>query len=235
MTGFDGSNIGVADKLSPRAIMECRNCWTTYNPEIGDLGQIEPGTPFVALPEDWSCPTCSAGKSEFLFRADPGLVPEVPAQIAIMVADFRDVFDARMRNIPLVNENLEVEAVGFREHEGRLIGVLVTPWFMNLVLLPTADEDWSNLVAGEKEYVSFASGDYEFLHNFRDLTGGYKACSLFSPMDDFADQDQAVQVAERVMDALFDPENRVISEAQEPPQKAMPSFGAVPESARQNG
>ena len=51
----------------------------------------------------------------------------------------------------------------------------------------------------------FPSGDYEFLHNRRDLTGGYKACSLFSPMGEFASQMQAVDVARAVMAALFDP------------------------------
>ena len=34
--------------------------------------------------------------------------------------------------------------------------------------------------------------------------GGYKACSLFSPMQDFASQAAAVEVAGAVMAALFD-------------------------------
>jgi hypothetical protein len=38
------------------------------------------------------------------------------------------------------------------------------------------------------------------------MVGGYKACSLFSPMSDFNSQVQAVDVARAVMAALFDPE-----------------------------
>ena len=57
MSGFEGSFLGANDKISARAIMECKICWTPYDPAEGDdTRQIAPGTPFVALPEDWKCP-----------------------------------------------------------------------------------------------------------------------------------------------------------------------------------
>jgi [NiFe] hydrogenase assembly HybE family chaperone len=40
------------------------------------------------------------------------------------------------------------------------------------------------------------------------MTGGYKACSLFSPMTEFSSQLQAEEVARAVMVALFDPAHR---------------------------
>ncbi|MEM6481298.1 MAG: [NiFe]-hydrogenase assembly chaperone HybE, partial [Pseudomonadota bacterium] len=61
---------------------------------------------------------------------------------------------------------------------------------------------------GEKEIQTFPSGEYEFMHNRREMTGGYKACSLFSPMGEFQSQMQAQEVARAVMVALFDGENR---------------------------
>jgi [NiFe] hydrogenase assembly HybE family chaperone len=88
------------------------------------------------------------------------------------------------------------------------LGVLISPWFMNLIQLPAEDEEWSNLVPGAKELIAFPSGEYEFIHNTRDLIGGYKACSLFSPMGDFSTQMQAQEVARAVMVALFDEGNR---------------------------
>ncbi|HQT37935.1 MAG TPA: rubredoxin [Acidocella sp.] len=49
------------------AQFECRICWTIYDPAIGDdVAQIEPGTPFTELPEDWCCPVCEAPKAQFL-------------------------------------------------------------------------------------------------------------------------------------------------------------------------
>jgi [NiFe] hydrogenase assembly HybE family chaperone len=79
---------------------------------------------------------------------------------------------------------------------------------MNLVQLPAEGEDWSALVPGAKEVISFASGEYEFIHNVREMVGGYKACSLFSPMGEFRSQAQAVDVARAVMVALFQDEHR---------------------------
>lgn len=61
---------------------------------------------------------------------------------------------------------------------------------------------------GAKEIIEYPSGAYEFIHNIRPLTGGYKACSLFSPMNDFRTQAQASDVAREVMNALFQEEHR---------------------------
>jgi rubredoxin len=51
----------------PDSRLECKICWTVYDPELGDeVWQIPPGTPFAALPPHWTCPNCSALKSDFL-------------------------------------------------------------------------------------------------------------------------------------------------------------------------
>ena len=49
------------------ARMECRICWSLYDPVEGDpAGEIPPGTAFAELPNDWRCPRCDSGKSYFL-------------------------------------------------------------------------------------------------------------------------------------------------------------------------
>ncbi len=244
-TGFEGSFLGATDKISPQAIMECKICWSPYDPAEGDdYRQVEPGTAFADLPPDWSCPNCSAPKEQFMVLEDPGaealadagMLEEVTAGL---VADFREIWHAKMRDVPMVNKLLSVEAVGFEIVDGRPLGVLISPWFMNLVQLPGGDEDWSGLVPGAKELISFPSGEYEFLHNTREMTGGYKACSLFSPMGDFTSQEQAREVARAVMVALFDPANaaetnraadiRAAREAElAPPEDAMPVLDEHP-------
>ncbi|PWJ21846.1 [NiFe]-hydrogenase assembly chaperone HybE [Jannaschia seohaensis] len=213
MSGFEGSFLGAKDRISPQAIMECKICWTPYDPAQGDdFRQVEPGTPFTDLPHDWSCPTCSGDKSQFMVLSDAGAdalreAARVKAVTDRLVADFTEVFHGKMRDVPIVNKALKVQAVGFRAHQGNLLGVLVSQWFMNLILLPDGD-DWSDLIAGEKEVIDFPSGAYEFIQNTREQIGGYKACSLFSPMGQFKDQASAVEVAEAVMRALFDPAHR---------------------------
>jgi len=46
---------------------KCRACEFVYDPEKGDPESgIEPGTPFKQIPDDWRCPLCGAGKSQFV-------------------------------------------------------------------------------------------------------------------------------------------------------------------------
>jgi [NiFe] hydrogenase assembly HybE family chaperone len=212
MSGFEGSYLGASDKISPRAIMECKICWTPYDPAEGDdTRQVLAGTSFLDLPDDWTCPGCSAPKAQFLVREDPGALnaavrAEMDRRTAALVADFTEIFNAKMRDVPMVNHALHVQAVGFQPYEGGFLGVLVAPWFLNLVFLPP--EGRPTLAAGVKEVISLPSGDYEFLHNARDLVGPYLACSLFSPMGDFTSQLQAVDVGRAVMAELFNPDNR---------------------------
>jgi rubredoxin len=45
---------------------ECLVCGYVYDPAEGDPDNgVEPGTPFEALPDDWVCPDCGAGKDMF--------------------------------------------------------------------------------------------------------------------------------------------------------------------------
>lgn len=44
----------------------CDVCGWVYDPEVGiPKAGIAPGTPFEELPEDFECPLCGVGKSDF--------------------------------------------------------------------------------------------------------------------------------------------------------------------------
>ena len=44
----------------------CMNCGWIYEQELGDpAGDIEPGTAWDDIPDDWKCPDCGALKAEF--------------------------------------------------------------------------------------------------------------------------------------------------------------------------
>ncbi len=46
---------------------ECTLCGYIYDPQKGDPDAgIVPNTPFEKLPDDWVCPLCGAGKSDFV-------------------------------------------------------------------------------------------------------------------------------------------------------------------------
>jgi rubredoxin len=44
---------------------ECTVCGYIYDPEQGDGVSIPAGVKFEDLPDDWTCPTCGAGKDLF--------------------------------------------------------------------------------------------------------------------------------------------------------------------------
>ena len=45
---------------------ECDICGYVYDPEIGDIeNNIQPGTAFDDIPENWVCPLCGVGKEDF--------------------------------------------------------------------------------------------------------------------------------------------------------------------------
>jgi [NiFe] hydrogenase assembly HybE family chaperone len=117
---------------------------------------------------------------------------------------FRAIHEARMRGLPLVNEALAVEAVGFAPWDAYWLGVLVTPWCMNLVLLPREPSAWQSVPAGTKLAYRFPAGVYEFVSGREDAIGEHQACSLFSPMFEFADHASARLTAEAALAALFD-------------------------------
>ena len=221
---FEGSYLGDATRIGAATRMECKICWHVYDPAEGcEHWQVPPGTPFAALPDHWRCPVCDGARDQFMALdcdasvAETAAVPlpatpAPPAQpvetIARLEAAFREIHTAQMRGMPIVNDALAVKAVGFRRHDERWLGALVTPWFLNLVLLPGEGDDWSGLVPGAKELIEFPSGLYEFVHANRKGVGAYKACSLFSPMFEFASMLQATETASAALVSLVDPSIR---------------------------
>jgi [NiFe] hydrogenase assembly HybE family chaperone len=126
---------------------------------------------------------------------------------ARLEAAFRAIAAGRMRGLPFVNAALEVEAVGFAHWDAHWLGCLVSPWFMNLVLLPREAAAWQSVAPGDKVAYRFPAGTYEFVSGREDAIGEYQACSLFSPMFEFADHDSARLTAQAALQALFDAAN----------------------------
>ena len=120
-----------------------------------------------------------------------------------LVDAFR-VAATRMDGLAFVNPALIVEAVGFAPWQGHWLGVLVTPWFMNLILAPRDAAAWPSLIPGEKRSYAFPAGAYDFIGAQDDIAGEYQMCSLFSPLLQFDDQETARLVAALAREALFD-------------------------------
>lgn len=118
---------------------------------------------------------------------------------------FRQIAATRMAGVSILNPALDVEAVGFRSWRGDWVGVLITPWFMNLICLPGPDSTREAQSSGSRQDVELPSGHYEFLSADEDELGHYLTSSLFSPMFEFPDMERARTVAEAVLAEIFAP------------------------------
>jgi [NiFe] hydrogenase assembly HybE family chaperone len=114
-----------------------------------------------------------------------------------LVARFREIGDTAMRDLPLYNANLEVEAVGFRPFDGGWLGVLITPWFMNFVRLPQEPVPIDLTRVGHKVKAFLPSGERELMLGGDEVIGTYVSLSLQSPMSAFKTQEAARQEAHR--------------------------------------
>ena len=111
----------------------------------------------------------------------------------------------RMRGLGFVNPAIRVEAVGFRAWQGHWVGAMVTPWFINLMLLPRDPQAWTAVAQGATTRHLFPAGSFDFIGAHDDTFGPYQMCSLFSPALDFTDHETAALVAQLALQALFDP------------------------------
>lgn len=123
---------------------------------------------------------------------------------ARLEAAFRVVADGPMRDVPLVNPALTVEAIGFRAWGSRIVGVMATPWFMNLVV--TAPPDGPELEPaspGSTVVHAFPSGDFPCVVGAVDGFGRLDSASFFSPMFEFDDPAVVRAVAEAAIEEVF--------------------------------
>jgi [NiFe] hydrogenase assembly HybE family chaperone len=121
-----------------------------------------------------------------------------------LLTQLRYVGDAQMRDLPLYNEALEVEAVGFRICGEGLVGVVITPWFINAIHLPilSTPVEWSKI--GHKVEHRLPSGSVVFTRGGDVVTGAYDALSLHSPVIAFTSQEMARCEAGTCLDRLFE-------------------------------
>ncbi|MFC0712225.1 [NiFe]-hydrogenase assembly chaperone HybE [Azorhizophilus paspali] len=112
---------------------------------------------------------------------------------------------ARMAGLPVYNPALAVELFGWRAVEDvGVLGVLITPWCMNLFWQPPAASrqppaDAELPASGERPVLSLPSGDYECSLHEDERLGRHASASLCSPMQDFPGEAEARAMAEEVL------------------------------------
>lgn len=159
-------------------------------------------------------------------HADPARAAAIGARLATIHAAIAE----RMCDLPIYNAKLAVEAVGFRAYRGHALGVLVTPWFMNIVLAELdAARPLPEAGPGDIRRHVFPAGAVDLVVGEVPGFGRTDSASLFSPMFAFDDPAVARETAGAALVALLDPElaERTLSEAAPapPPDRRAMLFG----------
>ncbi|MDT4328336.1 [NiFe]-hydrogenase assembly chaperone HybE [Methylomonas sp. MED-D] len=130
------------------------------------------------------------------------LTPDGESIRCALTATFENILASRMRELPIINPLLSVQTSALQRYGNEWLGILITPWSMNLTMLPISCDDW-DYVPGAAFERRFPYGNYRFLVSHADGVGPYALCSLFSPMFEFADQAAAQATAESALLALL--------------------------------
>lgn len=138
---------------------------------------------------------------------------------------FRRVYTERMQGLPFVNRSVRVEAIAFAPWKHYWLGVMLTPWSMNLMLTPHELAAWRPLPHGDKRRYRFPAGYFDFISANDGDIGDFLTCSLFSPVLEFDDHETARQTARLAREALFDSANAELPERPVEKPDAAPAAG----------
>lgn len=198
--------------FSPADRPACTGCGFVYDPAAGDRRHgVPPGTPFARLPPVWRCPGCGAAAHRF-FAVPAGADP-LAARLAALEEAHRHVAASDMAGLILCNTRLSVEAVGFRPFGTGWIGCLITPWTLNVVLLPADGGLWAGLNDGDKELLETPAGPFAVTAARLGALGVAMTIPAVSDMHVFPDQDDARAACFAALDALLLPKEEQAAEA----------------------
>lgn len=122
---------------------------------------------------------------------------------ATVEAAYRRIERDRMAGLPILNPALAVQAVDFQRWQEHWLGVVISPWCMSLLLIPGSTENWVHAGQNQRRFVSLPAGNFAFLASEEEELGEFQSCSLFSPMDRFPNQTEAIMTAQAAMVGLF--------------------------------
>lgn len=127
------------------------------------------------------------------------LAQEQPERVRALVVSFARIGRESMQGLPFYNEALAVEAVGFERCGDEWLGVLITPWFMNLVLVPEQITSYTEADNGKQRVVELPAGAVKFRCGGTEDFGMFHAQPIASPMDVYKSQEQARAAARKAL------------------------------------
>ena len=145
-----------------------------------DIKQTE-SRPDTSGPSDTTAVDAVHVGAKLAEKVQPIAVPQaiVDEKVGILENAFNIIYKERMNDVPIINDKIEVRAIGFQQWQKSYLCIMITPWFMNLMLLPGETENWDDKKETTSSKHTFPSGNYQFLVGFEPAIGKYQMCSYF--------------------------------------------------------
>jgi len=154
----------------------------------------------------------------------PAPEPDAAAAAQAVGARLAEIYrgvHVAMRDLPVCNPRLDVEAIGFQPFGDYALGVLLTPWFMNVIICARSAPDLPATPAGAATQWALPAGGVDFVAARLEGFGRLDSCSLFSPMDAFADHAAAKATAIAALDQLIAPAAEPAADPRAPQHKKL--------------
>jgi [NiFe] hydrogenase assembly HybE family chaperone len=126
----------------------------------------------------------------------------VQQRLRELVERFEAIGEETMRGLPLFNTALAVEAIGFEREGDDLIGVLITPWFINVVALPATPSAYEEARIGDASVLALPGGEASFSQGGDPVIGSYRTHPVRTSSIDVESQEHARRLAREALDAL---------------------------------
>lgn len=134
---------------------------------------------------------------------------------------FTSIGEKSMHDMPLYNHAIGYHATEFEVFNEYWIGLLVTPWFLNLMAFPAKTSTQKHIeqqMVGEKCHIALPSGRFEFIKGYNDELESYFSCSLLSPVFELNSKEHAVETLNLALSEIMTPiepdEHQVVNSSQ---------------------
>lgn len=129
---------------------------------------------------------------------------------ALLEAHFR-ARPAAGAEAPAFNPALSVEAIGFVRYRGDWLGVLVTPWRLDLLLIAGGGDLWGEIPAGQRRYLDLYGATLPFVAVDEPHLGSYQYSSLVDQVGRIPDMAAAREIARDALHSYLPPQPPPVS------------------------
>ncbi|HSG21456.1 MAG TPA: [NiFe]-hydrogenase assembly chaperone HybE, partial [Azonexus sp.] len=124
---------------------------------------------------------------------------------AFLERHYQQLWALRSQEFSDVNLSLQVAALGFSRLDGDWLGVMITPWSINLLLLSGGGTLWGDIPVGQSRYLELPCGTVKFIADDEPGIGPLQYSPLISPVTGLADMAAARQLALASLAAIIPP------------------------------